>query len=388
LQAAVAVEAERSHNPPMTEIKGLSGIRGWAALWVALFHFAYVNSDAQHFGALTNFVQQAYHALPVFFVLSGFLLAHVYGRQLAEGRISVGRFMVLRLARIYPLYILVLVAFAVLVGLGYLKAGPHDTPYTFALNVMLVQTWGLVDGFTWNIVGWTLSIEFAAYLLFPLVGPWVLRHSARWATGAILVVLALLAGSVSSRIILGAAGALGLPTDVHFAYGLYLPPHLLFFFAGVCLYRVLLDLRTGGWQFDVAVAAGLLWLTLGAGLGGVPPWAILASSLLVVLGCCAPGGLGERLFGNRASAWLGEVSFAFYLVHWPMIYVWIHMLPEGVYWQHVPMWERFGVALALAAVLHHGVEKPLLEVLRRWLRRPTVLPSAPPHALPAARTAP
>jgi peptidoglycan/LPS O-acetylase OafA/YrhL len=84
------------------EIRSLNTIRGFAALAVAAFHMPML------FGVKT-WLPHAYLAVDVFFVISGFVMAHVYGGRIGEG-LSFRRFAQLRLARLYPLYAVATVA--------------------------------------------------------------------------------------------------------------------------------------------------------------------------------------------------------------------------------------------------------------------------------------
>lgn len=88
------------------EIHSLNTLRGFAALAVAAFH-------APMLFGVSGLLPHAYLAVDVFFVISGFVMAHVYAGRIADG-LSFQRFAQLRLARLYPLY-----AFAILAGFGF-----------------------------------------------------------------------------------------------------------------------------------------------------------------------------------------------------------------------------------------------------------------------------
>ena len=74
----------------------LDGLRGVAALFVAMRHTNLFHRAGIHGG---------YLAVDLFFVLSGFVIAHAYERRLASG-LSVGRFMAARYLRLWPVYVL------------------------------------------------------------------------------------------------------------------------------------------------------------------------------------------------------------------------------------------------------------------------------------------
>lgn len=74
----------------------LDGLRGVAAGTVLIYHFPSLWSPAS--------APSAYLAVDLFFLMSGFVIEHAYGQRLATG-LGVRRFLLLRLIRLYPLYL-------------------------------------------------------------------------------------------------------------------------------------------------------------------------------------------------------------------------------------------------------------------------------------------
>ena len=150
------------------EIRPLTGVRGVAASVVMLYHYFLDNHD------FSMRIGRGYLAVDLFFVLSGFVMALSYG-HLFGGRVSpatYGGFLIKRLARVYPLLVVVtavalvkyLLDFSGSARLAYPGYGPRD----LAAGLLMVQGWGLgyisMPGATWSI-----STEFFAYLIFPLL---------------------------------------------------------------------------------------------------------------------------------------------------------------------------------------------------------------------------
>src|SRR5215831_10676263 len=94
-------------------IAPLTGLRAIAAALVFFYHWFFTHAAAWPLWARAPF-DVGYVGVPIFFALSGFLIAVRYTDALAEGRISFGRYCLNRFARIYPLYFFVLTAFVVL----------------------------------------------------------------------------------------------------------------------------------------------------------------------------------------------------------------------------------------------------------------------------------
>ena len=98
------------------QLPSLTPLRGVAALWVVLYHYC---GTAQFFPNLditphSYLISKGYLAVDMFFVLSGFVMAHVYRRAFSEG---VGEhyrgFLMARIARLYPLHVFILSLFVV-----------------------------------------------------------------------------------------------------------------------------------------------------------------------------------------------------------------------------------------------------------------------------------
>ena len=128
-------------------LRNLTGIRGVAALWVALLHFQSNPAGAQlGFGPILG---GGAVGVDIFFVLSGFILSLKYLPQMALGwnRSSFCEFLVRRFARIYPLHFFTFLAMAALwlaaARAGYASQSPVDHDGWSAIcNLLLIHAWG------------------------------------------------------------------------------------------------------------------------------------------------------------------------------------------------------------------------------------------------------
>lgn len=112
--------------------------------------------------------------LDMFFIISGFLIFSRYADQVHDTR-SYLIYLCKRLARLYPLHLATL-SYFILVGLavhfGYLRTGGEAALYRWdalPANLLLIQAWGVNDHLTFNFVSWSLSAEWFAYLLLPVI---------------------------------------------------------------------------------------------------------------------------------------------------------------------------------------------------------------------------
>ncbi len=128
----------------------LDGLRGFAALFVVSIH----SRPLWGAGAL-----HAYLAVDLFFILSGFVIAHAYERKLDSGAMTFGDFVKVRLVRLYPMYALAMLCALVLrvehfratdglraIGLSWLLAAfflPSMLGRGVSLYPLIPATWSL-----------------------------------------------------------------------------------------------------------------------------------------------------------------------------------------------------------------------------------------------------
>ncbi|MEI6372748.1 MAG: acyltransferase [Actinomycetes bacterium] len=158
-------------------IRQLTGVRFIAAFWVLMYHF---QAPLATMGLLVPVVSDVLRVgrlgVDLFFALSGFILTYTYLRKIGptfEGR-AVGIFLWLRLARIWPVHFVMLnVAGLAIIAqskvTGSALARDWLNPIDYIKNVLLIQEWGPNPQRGWNFVAWSLSMEWLAYLLFPLL---------------------------------------------------------------------------------------------------------------------------------------------------------------------------------------------------------------------------
>lgn len=356
---------------PAVEIKALTGLRGAAVLWVVALHYT-VGAGWTGQGFWFDLAAVGNAGVVVFFLLSGFIMSHVY----ATAWPGFGRFMWTRIARIYPLHLFTLIAWGI-IGWRHAHLSPYDTPFTFALNLLLVQAWGFTPYMTWNALSWTISIELFCYLLFPLALRFA-RGTAWW-SAAVLGMALLAIFYVPYGMLLN---ALGLQLVAVHSFGFYLPHFAAMFLAGVALQHLMpwLQRNVPPLAFDAALIGGLLVVLANAH----PPlwdWRIAIGTLLIIAALSTGRGLGAVLFGNPVMFFLGEISYAIYLTHGM-----IHFSVQLRY-PTMPAAAIAAITIAIAIPVYYLIERPARAALRRLASSPA---AAPLHtsALPASLTAP
>ncbi len=356
----------------------LDGLRGAAAIAVLMAHAAALFRPV--------WVRSAYLAVDLFFVLSGFVLAHAYGARLRSG-LSAAGFMRIRLIRVMPLYLLgtaIAIADALVQrGLGHTAWGGaallRSSLAALAL-VPLPPAPGTPDNFVFplNVPAWSLLFEFLVNALYAVLAPTLTPRRVAALTGAALLALAITDWRMGSL----AGGAdwptlwVGLPRVVFSFFAGVLTYHLAGYIGGRRRFNPWLFLPALMLLFYMPVPAGLRWLFDLGCAGLLFPGLILFAATAELR--------GQRQ--QAACSLLGGISFALYTIHVPMLNVAESLLSDH---DVGPAWRApYTGALFLLVVIGSSIAADRLfdRPLQRWLRSHTgrqaprpVAPIAPPE---------
>jgi peptidoglycan/LPS O-acetylase OafA/YrhL len=278
----------------MTELRQLTGARGIAAWAVVLYHLRL--SIAGLPAPVVGVLAKGYLAVDFFFLLSGFVIWLAWHDRLPA---ETPRFWQKRIARIWPLHLLMLGLAVTLAGAQGLRGHPDPVfPWReLPLHLLLIQNWGTTTVLHWNDPAWSISAELAAYLLFPLLMRFI--DWRRWPTPALVGVAA---GALAILPLVMGFGSLG--QDIA-RFGLL--RCLCEFITGTVLAALY---QRGGSPLLPLAAGTLCALAWAAGMPetlAVPP--LFAAALLVL----ARG--RALILASRPLQWLGEISYATYLSH-------------------------------------------------------------------------
>lgn len=343
-------------------LKPLTALRFFAAMWVVTFHYW---PDLGR--AMPAVIARGYLGVELFFVLSGFILSHVYLKPFGQRRFSYPDFLWARLARIYPVHLATLlglgamIAAAAMVGV---QAGEQVIVWpSLPAQLTLSQAWGLAPHGGWNHPAWSISAEWFAYIAFPLFAwaAWRLRARSRLATAGALVLVAVFE--------LGFSRIAGFPlTQATIAWGaLRIVPC---FALGCAVYLLWSSHAIQARRRAVGLAAGVL---AAIGLGAqfrAPDWLMIVLFGALLFALASQARAGSRILTAPILVYLGEVSFSLYMVciPWQMVvgnaaHALLHLQGETL-----PAWlwvlQLLGVTPAAMAV-HHLVERPARAAMRR-----------------------
>jgi peptidoglycan/LPS O-acetylase OafA/YrhL len=353
------------------DIRPLTSLRIAAAVWVLAYHFRdHLGLDVDRLG----FVAKGYLGVDLFFILSGFILSHVYLGRVEEKRFNYGSFLWARLSRIYPVH-LVTLALTIAIWLLAMKLGAQFDPVAFDPKVLpqhllLIHAWGTTPSVQWNFPSWSISAEWFAYLIFPVAAMLVLslRRLAWLSVVLALALFAVMFWSVESN---------GLPLSEVTRLGfIRIIPAFLF---GAALYQLGRVVSMPRFAALAGAAAAVIWIGVASTLrlsDAViwPAFGLLIFSLAEASKTNPRGWLG-------AAGWvyLGEVSYSVYMTHLPVDIAYFHALDRiapGL--TGLAAWAAwlgvFAATLATAVTTYHLVERPA----RNWMRRRDPFQRPPP----------
>ncbi|MBB4859095.1 peptidoglycan/LPS O-acetylase OafA/YrhL [Novosphingobium chloroacetimidivorans] len=299
----------RADGRPPARYVTLDGMRGVAAIAVALFHFD------------IYLMPHGYVAVDFFFVLSGFVLYRSYLPRFREG-LGIGRFMAQRLARLYPLFLLGLMLGLALALQQILVDDPHapasaKLATTMLFNGLMLPSPAGLPYYPLNVPSWSLFFEIVANLALIVL----IFRLPRLALVAICVVSAM---GMAPIILDNGSGNIGALWGEH---GIAFMRTAFSFTLGVII-AMLPDWRRAA-ESETPRASGWLGVACIAAIGvllALPvPKAWIAGYDLAIILVFSPVlvYLGSRTepvrFAAPAAAFVGEVSYALYAVHWSFI---------------------------------------------------------------------
>ena len=372
----------------------LESLRGLAALIVVVYHAVWTNPVTA-----LNFFQNGALMVDFFFVLSGFVIFHSYGRKLG-GWADIGRFLWLRVGRLYPLhlaFLLVFLGFEVLKLVAERHAGiVADKPaftvnngYALLTNLLLIHSLGLHHSLTFNYPSWSISTEFYAYVLFAAVRSLfsTIRHF-------IIAAVSIIASGTGVLLWLHIVPLVDAGFDYGFfrcCAGFFLGTLVYCLYARVCAKRETAGDSTQKWRRYSWLSVASLGLTVLV-LAFINPtgWATYAlpplSALIILTIVLWPMPLLQSALSSRPLAWLGRVSYSLYMVHAAVVWVVTQFLTVIFKFPKIELADGHGVAtpatvgfavlvgyiigvLVLSHFTYHWIEEPFRKRSRQAAER-------------------
>jgi peptidoglycan/LPS O-acetylase OafA/YrhL len=361
---------------PLTRLPSLTGMRWAAALMVFGFHTTTNNliTTPKWHELWNDLTWPGLTGVSFFFVLSGFVL--VWSARPGDTRRA---FWQRRFAKIVPNHVVTWAAVLAIM----LAWGDEVRPDIAVTNLFLLQPWVHLQAFFYSInsVSWSLGCELFFYLCLPLALPVIRRMRTGWLYALIVALpFAIYALWPLTR---------GLAEwDAWWLTEIFPPTRSLEFWLGVAAGELTVRRR---WRGPGLWPASAIFVAVYTVNHWIPtrywPADLAVAYLLLIAGAAKADLTGARSpWRARVMVWLGEVSFAFYLVHLGVMQNVMRLMGhQGHGWPGrkalVAMVFLLGVSIALAWLLYRFVEVPMMRVLRPRRR------AAPPPATAAGATA-
>lgn len=347
----------------------IDALRGVAALAVVVFHYHHFylrdHLDRPNLPPVTDFpyasaigffyTEWSASAVQLFWLISGIVFLHVYQNR----RTGLGEFAVARFARLYPLHFATLLIVAALQVISLNLAG-HWQVYGsndgrhFLLQLFLASnSTTLSRGLSFNGPIWSVSLEIPVYFLFLAALPFLKR--------APLVVSSVLALASVAVLTLG-------PGDIPpVRAGVFLCA--AFFFLGSALYT--LAVRTRGNVILTALLFAAAAALFVAGFASDRAQLMIAGTAAIL--ALTALRIEGRFHPTHGHSWLGDLSYAIYLVHVPLQIAFLVVLDLAFAGDRSIADSLFLLPVYIAATLmtahivHNGFEVPIGRKIRTAL---------------------
>ena len=334
-----------------------------AASGVVALHFAeFTEHPSQDW--LRYSTSEFYLFVDFFFILSGFVIAHTYAHALNKPH-DILQYLRRRFARVYPLYFLTLLFFAVVALSGLSHYPDRSRAASIISQILMISSWSPRAASPYNLPAWSISVEWAMYLVFPLVAI-LFRRFGLWIL-LLIIMIGFLANDryINSGILAAPLWALdinpirALPT---FTTGIVIA-------LSIEKYSVTYGATLGFFAFLVSI----LMMINQANIYCV----LFTFSLAIFLTACGELKQKPAILNNRFVEVLGDASYSVYMLHIIVIMITIDFV-----WKRITGDVEFPVLLfglvvfpmiVLFSILtYRAVEKPIRNILsgRRRAFRP------------------
>lgn len=354
-------------------VPALTGIRILAALAVYASHLGSPHNSPTW---LKDLFESGYMGVTIFFTLSGFVLSVNYFERLRHpnGK-SLWEYSVARFARIYPLYILVLLFIMI-----------HEHAFGGSISgwwehVLAIQTWNpsVYQAYSLDGPEWSIGVEFFLYACFPILV--LILAKVRRPRSLLAVALCIALTMIALTLWFVLSGDASLPwSDPSSAHRwLYRNPlpRLGDFTLGIIAARLYVSTgtapgmaRIGKLLIGLAACVIVGFMVWPSNLDSAWSWdaAYAIPSAVLIFGlAAAPNSIAARMLSLPGMILLGESSYALYLIHQPALAFFGASLWTTNTSVTSVLYELFtlGAIICLAIGLHIAIERPARLYIRR-----------------------
>ncbi|WP_263601718.1 acyltransferase family protein [Chryseobacterium sp. PET-29] len=337
------------------KISQITFTRFIAAMAIVISHF---NKDLFLYKIrfISDIFLRANVGVSYFFILSGFIMIVAYHRKEKIGYLDFYRN---RVARIYPLYIVGLLLY-------FFTRYSDVSFYKTFLYLFGIQSWIPGKALILNFPGWSISVEFLFYLIFPWLYNYLYSKGNKsiW----IIAVLIWIGTQVFSNLYINSPAYKGPHTESH-EFSHYFPLwHINEFLIGNIAGLLFVKNRKeknydlAVVVFFIAIILSLIFIPLNFHNGLM---AVFFVPVIYLISC--NNGLITKFFALKPLEFLGEISYAIYIIHIPVLYI-----VRSVLWDYFQIsesntlfWIYMPVLMIVSAGFYQFIEKPMRDYLRK-----------------------
>lgn len=348
------------------DIKPLTGLRFFAAFWLLLYFFWARVGD----GTRPLIIDNGNLGVDLFFILSGFVLAHVYGPSAMNNNYCHKSFLWARIARVYPTHIITFIVMLV-IYLVAVNRGSDFEKEAFNLShipfhLTLTQAWGYVNGDTWNFPSWSISAEWFAYLTFPVTF-WIASKFRNSPIAGLMLVFAVFYGFYALT-----KGINVELTNMTWQGGAVriLPS----FLGGIMLWFIGNSGVFNPKYARIALFLNVILLLFVCTIMNAPyiVWPLLLGVVFFLAETTKIP--NNEIIGSKTFVYLGEISFSMYMVHLPVDIITCRVVKKLASSLHtdtqgaICLFAGIIITMIVAAISHAIIEKPAREYLRKKVK--------------------
>jgi peptidoglycan/LPS O-acetylase OafA/YrhL len=311
-------------------INSLTPMRGIAAIWVMFFHMDVI-IFYRKFGTLiphetSGILAKGYLWVDFFFLLSGFIISHVYGEALSNhfgNWKTIKTYLWARFNRIYPLHLftlLLLIPFVVLFPTisPAVVDGSWKTFMAWSAlpsNLFLLNSMNQHTYLSWNLVSWSIGAEWWTYLAACFIIPFVFKKS--WFQN---VILALVAVAILSFMVYWKGNL-----DITFDYGWV--RCMAEFSLGAILYQMYMkELGKNAFSKSISFLCAFVFIVLIFHFSWNDLF-IIPTFCILLLATAYNNGRIKTILETRIFKYLGDISYSIYMMHGVWFMVFWYCLP-------------------------------------------------------------
>ncbi|NLR94277.1 acyltransferase family protein [Flammeovirga agarivorans] len=375
-----ATNSKNTDPLKVSYLSSLTPLRGIAALWVVLFHID-VSTYYRDLGgilprAATGIFSKGYLWVDFFFLLSGFIIYHVYGQLFKENGYSIQNiksFLWSRFTRLYPLHFFTLILLIItvpIIGKTYPQL-QDDSWHLYFSNTALFSQFFMTNAMnfyhflSWNMPSWSIGAEWWTYCFAILVLP-IIGHSKRY---LIYIKLFVLFGCISLLVNFHPNHNLDITWDYGFIRCIFQ------FFIGINLYLLFqMNWNNNILQKDITCILLFVFISIGFHYK-IHDLVFIPLFSLFLLAVAYNNSSIKSILEKRYIKYLGDISYSIYLMHglvffffwfqfpsWKQNYGW-DRLPSNLYLLYIITF--LSITVLLSALSHRYIEVGCRNLLRK-----------------------